>query len=70
MFHHFSVAKKYYDSKKRALDAEGGAGEAAGPKKSPSILEQLIRSSALGEREVMGLVCDALMAGVDTVSKG
>ena len=56
------VAKRYYDRKRLLLS------DMADPAAGGSILEHLIRSPALGARDVLGLACDALMAGVDTVS--
>ena len=56
------MAKDRYENKKQQMFEEPG--QAGG---QPSVLEALIRSPALGERDVVGLICDALMAGVDTV---
>ncbi|KAA0195942.1 Cytochrome P450 CYP302A1 [Hyalella azteca] len=59
----YSVAKQKYEeakSRKGSEEAPSGGGT--------TVLEGLMRAQQLGEREVMGLLCDALMAGVDTTS--
>ncbi|KAF2346613.1 Cytochrome P450 [Trinorchestia longiramus] len=59
----YSVAKQKYNEAKVLREPTSPSGSSALP-----ILQALMRTPHLGEREVIGLVCDALMAGVDTTS--
>uniref|UniRef100_A0A2P2I3Q6 Cytochrome P450 302a1, mitochondrial-like n=2 Tax=Hirondellea gigas TaxID=1518452 RepID=A0A2P2I3Q6_9CRUS len=53
-------------SKQSSISTESDKGGTV--KKKTSILEHLCRSPQLGEKDVIGLLCDSLMAGVDTTS--
>lgn len=60
------IAQKYVEAKEAELKADGWSMES---KEGPlSVLEYCLLESGLDKKDIIGVFCDTLLGGIDTVS--
>lgn len=67
----YRIAIKYIEAKEKELKGHPAKSEKTSSKEAQeplSVLEYFLLESGLDKKDIVGIICDTLLAGIDTVS--